>query len=410
VTSKNVVRVTIGEQPVSLLRQSLFDKKTYGDPRFQAGMYSVYRELRETSPISHDRGVACWLLTRYADVAAAYADPLFSVASAPSRSDRTDLERHRRLSVVSLDPPQHGPRRRWLARDFYRALDRARPAIQVTVDDLVDALPPHGPVDLVPAICDPLPLSALAALMGCPTFAAPDLRGAAKRCIGEQWPSVWRPALAWLGTTLHRLGTQHRARPQPGLLSALVTAPDAPEPAQVVAQLTWMISPSQGNGVAALGNSVAALLEHPDQLALLRARPELLGSAIEECLRYDGPAQVDLRRATADTVIGGQRIRAGAWAALMNAAANHDPAQFPDPDRFDVTRTPNRHLAFGAGPHSCLGAPLMRTQLATVIETLLRRLPGLRLAAGHPPAWVPSATTRQRRHLWADYDEVGPRA
>jgi pimeloyl-[acyl-carrier protein] synthase len=142
-----------------------------------------------------------------------------------------------------------------------------------------------------------------------------------------------------------------------------------------------------------VGNGLLALLRHPDQLAKLRADPSLIHGAVEELLRYDGPVQRTGRVAHADVEVGGVSIRQGERVTVFLGAANRDPAQFPEPDRLDITRADNHHLAFGGGIHYCLGAPLARLEAQVAINTLLRRLPGLRLATD-TPAWRQTAVLR----------------
>ena len=156
-----------------------------------------------------------------------------------------------------------------------------------------------------------------------------------------------------------------------------------------------------------IGNGMLALLRHPDQLTRLRADPSLIRSAVEELLRYDGPVQRTGRLALEGVEIGGQRIQAGDSVTAFLGAANRDPAQFADPDRLDIARADNHHLAFGGGIHYCVGAPLARLEAQIAIDSLLRRLPGLRLQTD-APAWRQTAVLRGLQALPLATGEAHP--
>jgi len=192
-----------------------------------------------------------------------------------------------------------------------------------------------------------------------------------------------------LATYFDRLIEARRRRPQRDLLSDLIAVEeqgDRLSHGELLSMCNLLLVAGHETTTNLLASGTLALLQHPDQLALLRARAELLPGAVEELLRYESPVQRIGRMAKVPVTIGGVEIAAGQMAAAVVAAANRDPAVFPDPDRLDVTRRPGAHLAFGHGPHFCLGAPLARLEGQVVFEALLERLPALRLAE---PDWTP---------------------
>src|SRR5205823_3893529 len=182
---------------------------------------------------------------------------------------------------------------------------------------------------------------------------------------------------------------QRRAEPRDDLITALVRAQedgDRLSEEELLANAVLLLSAGHETTTNLIGNGTLALLRHPDQAQRLRDDPALVPSAVEELLRYDSPVQFTSRLLRADVALGGQQLRAGQMALLLLGSANRDPEQFADPDRLDVGRPDNKHLAFGLGPHFCLGAPLARLEGRVVFETLLRRVPGLRLD-GRPPEY-----------------------
>jgi len=177
----------------------------------------------------------------------------------------------------------------------------------------------------------------------------------------------------------------HRgSQPREDLIGALVVAEqqgDKLNAAELIAMCSQLLTAGHETTTQLIGNGVLALLNHPGELQKLKDDPSLITSAIEEMLRFEGPSQRQTRLVSEELEISGRRIDKGSTVLLMLGAANRDPAEFPDPDRFDICRKPNRHVGFSAGIHTCLGAPLARLEGAIAIDTLLRRLPGLRLAS-----------------------------
>jgi cytochrome P450 len=180
---------------------------------------------------------------------------------------------------------------------------------------------------------------------------------------------------------------ERRAAPRDDMLSALIAAEEAGDKLseeELLASCILLLVAGHETTVNLIGNGTLALLKHPEQLRRLREEPALIAGAVEELLRYDGPVQRTARIPSEDIVVGGKTIPKGEMVMPFLGAANRDPAQFPDPDRLDITRTDNRHIAFGMGIHFCLGAPLARMEGQIAISTLLRRLPKLALASQQP--------------------------
>ncbi len=204
-----------------------------------------------------------------------------------------------------------------------------------------------------------------------------------------------------LSDYFRRLIAERRASPRGDLLSALIAAEEAGDKLsenELLATCILLLVAGHETTVNLIGNGTLALLRHPDQLRRLRETPALIVSAVEELLRYDGPVQRTARIVSEDVAIGGRTIAKGEMVMPFIGAADRDPAQFPDPDRLDITRADNRHLAFGLGIHFCLGAPLARVEGQIAIDTLLRRLPKLALATD-TPEYRQSLTLRGLRTL-----------
>jgi cytochrome P450 len=205
-----------------------------------------------------------------------------------------------------------------------------------------------------------------------------------------------RAARRMLGTYFRHLVAARRCRPQDDLVSRLIATAEQGYPMsekELVGMAVLLAVAGHETTTHLIGNGVLALLRHPDQLASLRADPGLLPSAVEELARYDGPVQRTWRIATTVVELGGRTLPPGALVVAMLGAANRDPARFPEPDRLDLSRTDNAHLAFGAGVHHCLGVALARLETAIAIGTLLRRMPRLRLAT-ETPEWRGSSLVR----------------
>lgn len=366
-----------------------------------------HARLRREDPVPRVRlalGGEAYLATRYEDVRRVLADPAFSRAEA-SRPGAAVLRpvKINPYLIVSMDPPEHTRVRKLLAKAFtMRAAERMRSRIEELADGLIDGMLAAGPpVDFVTAFAAPLPAMVVSELLGAAAEDQERLREwmDTALAITSRTPEELRAAgeqmLAYLGSLI----ATKRTRPADDLLTALIQAHDEDdrlsEPELLFTTYILLIAGYETTA-GMLANSVITLHRHPDQLELLRSRPELVPDAVEELLRYVPIAKAGLERvATRDVELSGVHVPAGSTVIPLQYSANRDAALTPDPDRFDVTRRPVPHMTFGHGTHHCIGAPLARLQLQTAFTVLLRRLPSLRPAVPDTAiAWKPGMITR----------------
>ncbi|MFD3471589.1 cytochrome P450 [Streptomyces sp. NPDC058682] len=371
----------------------------YADPAFVADPFPLYQQLREEGPVRRvvvAGGLDAWLVTRYEDGLAALSDARLSSDVRDASDSRIlrqlpDTERDSMLSnMLRSDPPDHTRLRRLVSKAFTaRRVAEMRPRIQAITDALLDAVVPAGRADLVADFALPLPVTVISELLGVPVDERHDFQHWTDRMLrrGAEPPDPAVVNEAWQHMRAYLTGLVHakRARPGDDQLSGLVTARDAQQrlsEAELIAMVFLLLVAGYITTVNLIGTGIATLLAHPDQLELLRCDPDLLPGAIEEFLRYDGPVSPGIARfAREDVEIAGVAVPRGATVLIGSAVADRDPGRFPDPDRLDITRKDNAHLAFGHGIHYCLGAPLARLEGQIAIGTVLRRLPGLALAA-----------------------------
>ncbi|HEX6360807.1 cytochrome P450 [Actinophytocola sp.] len=353
------------------------------------------RSLQEQAPLVRVQlrnGVPAWLVTRYAEQKALLSDPRVSSdvtrAGYPIEISPSAGGGDAPVSFILMDDPEHARLRRMVTAPFMiKRIEAMRPGVQKIVDELIDdMLAGPKPVDLVAAFALPVPSLVICQLLGVPYADHDFFQENSKTLInrdatGEERMAAGGRLLGYLDALLG----EKIANPGDDLLSGLVERIGKgeltrPEAAQMGVLMLLAGHETTANMIA-LGT--LALLEHPDQLALLRDSddPELVASAVEELLRYLNITHNGRRRvATADIEIAGQVIRAGEGVIMANDIANRDPSAFPDPDRLDLTRRARHHVAFGFGVHQCLGQPLARMELQVVYSTLYRRVPTLSLA------------------------------
>ena len=369
------------------------------DPEFVADPYPTYHRLRSEDPV-HESPLGFWVLTRYEDVVASLRDPRFAkepmIAAVAARLgfDAGAVG----ISMLDRDPPDHTRLRGLASKAFTpRVVERLRPRVQEIVDGLLDRVERAGTMDLIEEFAYPIPVNVICEMLGVPVedheqfkgWSLDLARGLDSIMLGPESDVVKRSGKAREGLSnyIRQLIGERRSAPRGDLLSALIATEEAgdklSEP-ELVAMSILLLVAGHETTVNLIGNGMLALLRHPDQLRQLRERPDLIGSAVEELLRDDGPVQRTARTPSEDVTIGNRTIPGGAIVMPFIGAADRDPAQFRDPDRLDITRTENRHIAFGLGIHFCLGAPLARIEGQIAISTLVKRMPKLALAVERP--------------------------
>jgi cytochrome P450 len=386
------------------MNQELFTRE------FGTNPYPVYAHLRETSPVHRTTlpsGVEAYLVTRYADARQALADQRLSKnprhAYKAWQQGKVGVPGEHRSGIgahlLNIDPPDHTRLRRLVSKAFTpRRAEEFRPRIQQLTDRLIDSFEDKGSADLIHEFAFPLPIYAICDLLGVPGEDQEDFRTWAAMMIRHRTPGEKPPprggmrrAVNHMQTYLRELLLKKRAEPGDDLISGLIHASDHGDHLtedEVVSMAFILIFAGFETTVNLIGNGLHTLFTHPEQRAQLEADPALIVSATDELLRYDGPVELATWRfTTVDVTIGDTTIPAGEPVLVVLAGADRDPARFPEPDLLDLARTDNQHLAFGHGIHYCIGAPLARLEGQIAIATLLKRLPGVRLAEPAEDLW-----------------------
>ena len=352
---------------------------------------SVQTDLRETCPVVavelHD-GQPAWLLTRYDDIRTVLSDDRFSSADLwrfAGSANRAAAERAE-TSFTVMDPPEHTHYRRLFTRYFtLKRVATLRPRIQQIVDAAIDLLLVEpGRADLVRDLALPIASQTMCAVVGVP-YEDHDWYEARAEVRSRMDGDPAESERAFQDLLAYMSGLVDRAHGRPGDDVITASVRDLLEPglidqADLVAGLRLLLTAGHETTATMIATGTYVLLTHPEQLDELRHDPALLPGAIEELLRYISMLFILVRTAKQDTEIGGQPVCAGDGLIVGPALANKDPRAFPDPDRFDIHRDNRHHVAFGFGPHQCLGQPVARLELEIVLETLLRRVSTLRLA------------------------------
>jgi cytochrome P450 len=367
-------------------------------PAFIQHKYAYYRWLREEAPVYKGKLsiISAYLLSRYDDCVAMLKDPRFvrNRTTVSGGKNRLPIPVPKAIallaqSMILEDEPEHRRLRNLVHKAFTpRALARLEGRIERLTHELLDAVESQGTVDLMQAYALPIPVTVIKELVGIADEDMPRFRSGI-RVLSEGFTG-WNflRTIIWdLPATVRfvrELIVRKRANPGDDILTGLIQAEEAGQQLsndELVSMVMLLILAGYETTIHLITNSVVSLLLHPEQLARLRAEPELAGSAVEEVLRYNGPVQsTKPAYAVEDVTLHGVTIPKGATVMPLIGAANHDPAIFEHPEVFDITRTPNRHLGFGQGIHYCLGAPLARMETRIALTTLLERNPNLRLA------------------------------
>jgi cytochrome P450 len=387
-----------GEKPQVLSLYHLLDPEVLANP------YPLYKRLRDEDPVHWDPFLHAWVVTRYADVVHVFQHFSSDRTPSPQQLEALGLAALTPLAKVMvhqmlfLDPPAHGRIRGLASKAFTaRRVEILRGHIHDITNSLLDAVQDKGEMDVIADLAYPLPAIVTAEMLGVPT-------------------SDWKQLTAWstdfaqvLGNfqhnpdsaqqVIHSLDAmcdyfraairEHRKHPREGLISAFVSAEqdgDRLTEEEVVANTIVTMVGGQETTTNLIGNGILTLLRHPKEFAQLKADLSIIPSAVEELLRYESPSQHTARLAPEDTKLGGKLIRKRQAVMAVMGAANHDPERFPDPDRLELCRQDNRHVAFAWANHFCFGAALARIEGQVAFETLLRRMSNLQLKPG-PIIW-----------------------
>jgi hypothetical protein len=384
-------------------------------PEHRADPHATWRDLRENAPVYRSRVFGGWFCTRYDDVLHILRDPNFTT----DRSETALMKAVMRMTrgapefagllernLLMIDGADHRRLRRLVSKAFTpRRVEALRPGLEATVEDLLDRVAEgsDGEMEVVSDLAYPLPVTAIANLLGVPVADHARFRDWAGRLVQLLDPFQGRGGAAPMITAtreifayFRELLAERRARPTDDLLSAMLAAEEDGErlsEVDLLALSSLLLVAGHETTSNLIASSVLLLLRHPDERKRLQDDLALLPSAVDEFLRYESPIQFTDRAVLEDCEIGGQRIRKGQLVAACLAAANRDPAHFPDPDRLDVGRADNHHLAFGQGHHFCLGSQLAKLETEVAIGALLRRFPDFS-GEPDPPAWRRSMIIR----------------
>ncbi len=368
---------------------------------YVADPYPYLAALREHAPV-HRNPDGTYVLTRYDDCVAAYRDPAIWSSDkkadfAPKFGVDAPLYEHHTTSVVFIDPPDHTRIRKLFQFAFTRkALAAFEPRITALVDGYLDRFEDQGAMEVVEEFSFKLPIEVVCDMLGVPAEDRLLIRDWAVAILTALEPKLTQAQLdtgnrsvvefkAYLRDLLkHRRANPDAAQPT----EVLTVLADAEQDGERLTELEllhcciFMLNAGHETSTNMLSHGVHEMLRHPDQIARLRAGPELIEPMVEEVLRYQAPIQINNRRSLQETELSGVTLPAGTTVHMIVAAANRDPAQFPDPDRFDIARRPNRHLAFASGPHQCIGMAVARLEGRVSIQRFLERFPDYKLADG----------------------------
>ncbi|HEY6420618.1 MAG TPA: cytochrome P450 [Candidatus Binataceae bacterium] len=362
------------------------------DPAFRANPYPHYKPLHQGSPRILDLFGPTAMVTRYADVTAVLRDHAHFSSVRPRDPSEPPNEGPfaGARTLLFSDPPMHTRLRRLVSRDFTpRRIRELEPRIREIAKNLIDAAERKGELEVMSEVANALPVMVIAEMLGVPPDQYEKFKHWSDTVVsgdntlpGTPLPAEFHAATKALRDYFAEDIERRRKNPGADLVSALVAAHDDAEALnadELLAFVLLLLLAGNETTTNLIGNGMLALGRDPAQMGLLRQTPELMPKAIEEILRYDGPVQSTIRFTTETMTLGGTELPANLGCFIILAAANRDPAQFPEPDKFDIRRDPNDHVAFGEGIHFCIGAPLARLEGSIAIGSILARFPKLRL-------------------------------
>jgi len=364
--------------------------------------------MRQREPVYWSDSIGGWILTRYDDIMVSFKDTesysnegrlgkAVEYLPAEKRAKYKPFEDHYATKgLLHSDPPDHTRMRNVIVKDFTpNVVEQMRPNIQSVVNHLIEEAEKNGGMDVVPEFASALPVGVIAEILGVPR---------ADRHLFKRWTDmilgfqgVNKPSEADLTRAqdglqeirpyLINMIEERRKQPRKDLMSKFVTAMTDEgriSESELINTCVTLFTAGHETTLSLISSTIYTLLSHPDQLAILRKQPELLKSTIEESLRFESPVSRQTRLMKKDAELNGKQIKKGQVVFQMLNAANRDPAYFTDPDTFNIRRENNRHIAFGFGPHFCIGATLARTEAFIAVGTLIQRFPNLRLVDAKP--------------------------
>ena len=386
----------------------------FRDPAFLADPYPVFRQLRTHAPVWKSP-YGRWFITGYEDTSLLLRDRRFGKDyddpdALMTRFGPTALQEPAVVELTNMmlmrDPPDHTRLRGLVSKAFTaRRMEAMRAQVQTLTDQVLDKVMPLGRMDAIRDLAFPLPVLVICDLLGIPEadqarFVTGSSSGAAllnpTPPTREELDNANRGTLE-SGAYFEALFEQRRREPRDDLITLLVQAEEAGDrlsTAELRANVSLLFAAGHETTVNLIGNGLWSLLRHPEQWQMLRDDPSLIPNAIEEVLRYESPVQAVARTVAEPIALSGVALEPRSIVVSLVGAANRDPAVFNDPERFDISRKDLRPLSFGGGIHFCLGAQLARIEAAVVFETVLRRLPKLRLLEEGQPKWRASFTLR----------------
>lgn len=361
---------------------------------FERGVpHAAYAKLRAEDPVSWHAASypspsepGYWLLTRHADVHQALVDSsgfsswLGTTSMLNEPVERLDISR---LLLINMDPPGHTRYRRLISRSFSsRVIERLEPEVRRLCKNVLDTAVPRGACDFVADIASPLPMRVIFALLGVPEEDWQSLVGMSDQMIDNAGTDAAFAGALSMYAYSDQLASRRREQPGDDVVSQLLTAEvNGDKLTQAEFNAFFLLLVVAGNETTRnlISGGMLALMQNPEQYERLRREPRLMPAAVEEMLRYVSPVVQFRRTAARDLVLGGKTLRAGDRVILAHASANRDERVFADPDRFDIARSPNPHVAFGVGAHLCLGAALARLEARCMFEELFARITDIEL-------------------------------
>ncbi|MXX32923.1 MAG: cytochrome P450 [Chloroflexi bacterium] len=402
------------------------------DPDFIANPYPTYRELRERDPFHPSPLTGAMVISRYDDVDSVLRNykvfsnvrgPVATRRRASGRPVREDIaeqiENELQPSMLGLDPPDHTRLRGLVSRAFTpRQIAKMEDHIRATAHALLDEVEGQDEFDLMGNLAALLPTVVIAEMIGVPTEDRQQFKEWSDKFARVLEPNLTSSELSGVFETgrlfdeyFRGIVAERRGNPQDDLVSRLIEAEEEGDKlteSEMLVTLRLLLVAGNETTTNLIGNGLKSLIEHPEQLELLRQRPELIDNAIEELLRYDSPVQLDGRTTLDDFQIDRHTLKPGRPVSLLIGGANRDPEEFSDPETLDITREDAGNISFGRGIHHCLGAPLARLEGKIAFEALLERFDDIQFGT-RTPVYKPNIVLRGLKHLDIRVERSGNR-